>query len=141
MKRIDVVIVGHGGVSAVRAMYVICVVPTAFVGGAAGGVGFRGRDAVFVVVVIVGTVKVSVVQVAHMVPVLYGDVAAAGAVLVGVIFHLALAATLRLGIFPAAMLALYAAFFHPDELRAAWHRLRRRVPAAGGGNGGKHVAA
>jgi hypothetical protein len=46
-----------------------------------------------------------------------------GYVVVGVVFHLALALTLRLGIFPAAMLALYPVFFHPDEIRSVARRL------------------
>ena len=36
---------------------------------------------------------------------------------VGVLLHLGIAATMALGIFPWAMLALYPAFFHPEELR------------------------
>ncbi len=40
----------------------------------------------------------------------------------GVALHLGIAATLQIGIFPWAMLALYPAFFHPDELRAFWRR-------------------
>jgi hypothetical protein len=43
-------------------------------------------------------------------------------VAVGVVFHLTLALTLRLGIFPFAMLACFPAFFRPDELDRAWHR-------------------
>ncbi len=35
---------------------------------------------------------------------------------IGVFLHLGIAATMSLGIFPYAMLALYPAFFHPDEL-------------------------
>lgn len=35
---------------------------------------------------------------------------------VGVVFHLGIALTLNLGIFPWAMLALYPLFLHPDEL-------------------------
>lgn len=56
-------------------------------------------------------------------------------VVVGVAFHLALAGTLRLGIFPAAMLALYPAFFHPDEIAALVRRWRptRGVLEAGHG--------
>lgn len=38
---------------------------------------------------------------------------------VGGVFHLLLAATMELGIFPWAMLALYPAFFDPEELAAA----------------------
>lgn len=44
---------------------------------------------------------------------------------VGVIFHLGIALTMRLGIFPWAMITMYLAFYHPDELRAGWARLRR----------------
>jgi hypothetical protein len=40
-------------------------------------------------------------------------------VAVGVVFHLSLAFTLRLGIFPFAMLACFPAFFRPDELDRA----------------------
>jgi hypothetical protein len=36
--------------------------------------------------------------------------------LVGVMLHVGIAATMAIGIFPYAMLALYPAFFHPDEL-------------------------
>ena len=43
-------------------------------------------------------------------------------VLLGVLFHLSLALTLRLGIFPFAMLALFPAFFRPEELRALGRR-------------------
>ena len=50
-------------------------------------------------------------------------------VTLGVAFHLAIAATLRLGIFPFGMLVLYPALFTPDELAraAAWCR-RDNVP-------------
>jgi hypothetical protein len=40
-------------------------------------------------------------------------------VAIGVVFHLTLAATMRLGIFPFAMLACFPAFFRPDELERA----------------------
>jgi hypothetical protein len=43
-------------------------------------------------------------------------------VLLGVLFHLSLAFTLRLGIFPFAMLALFPAFFRPEELRVLGRR-------------------
>jgi len=52
-------------------------------------------------------------------------------VVVGVIFHLALAGTLRLGVFPAAMLALYPIFFAPQEIAAA-ARWGRRFSGFGG---------
>jgi hypothetical protein len=44
----------------------------------------------------------------------------------GAAFHLAIAATLRLGIFPFGVLALYPLLFHPDELHALARRLRLR---------------
>jgi hypothetical protein len=50
-------------------------------------------------------------------------------VAVGVLFHLSLALTLRLGIFPFAMLACFPAFFRPDELERALARARRRGPS------------
>lgn len=46
---------------------------------------------------------------------------------VGGIFHLLLAVTMELGIFPWAMLALYPAFFDPEELKDALDWVRRRV--------------
>lgn len=52
-------------------------------------------------------------------------------VVVGVVFHVALAATLRLGIFPAAMLVLYPVLFAPQELAAGWRRIRRVVRLGG----------
>jgi hypothetical protein len=45
-------------------------------------------------------------------------------VMTGVLFHLGLALTLRLGIFPFAMLACFPAFFRPQELKRAAERLR-----------------
>jgi hypothetical protein len=45
-------------------------------------------------------------------------------VLVGVVFHLSLAAVLRLGIFPFAMLACFPAFFQPCELERGFARAR-----------------
>jgi len=38
--------------------------------------------------------------------------------------HLGIAATMNLGVFPFGMLALYPAFFHPDEFAGALARLR-----------------
>lgn len=48
-------------------------------------------------------------------------------VLLGAVFHLLLAGSLLLGIFPFMMLAMYPAFFHPDELGAVrrWWASRR----------------
>lgn len=47
--------------------------------------------------------------------------------IVGVFLHVGIAGTMALGIFPYAMLALYPAFFHPDELP---RRLGARKAAA-----------
>lgn len=44
---------------------------------------------------------------------------------VGVLLHIGIAVTMALGIFPYAMVALYPAFFHPDEILALWRRLKR----------------
>jgi hypothetical protein len=59
----------------------------------------------------------------------------------GVVFHVALALSLRLGIFPWAMLACFPAFFHPVELGQATARLRTwratwwaRLPIGSGGS-------
>lgn len=46
---------------------------------------------------------------------------------IGIAFHLSLALSLRLGIFPFAMLACFPAFFRPDELERALARLSARV--------------
>jgi hypothetical protein len=53
-------------------------------------------------------------------------------VAIGVVFHLTLAVTLRLGIFPFAMLACFPAFFRPSELERALGGGRRAsgTPAA-----------
>lgn len=61
-------------------------------------------------------------------------------VALGVAFHLTLALSLRLGIFPFAMLACFPAFFRPEELERGLGRLRgwaasafsrpRRAPSA-----------
>ena len=48
-------------------------------------------------------------------------------VLIGVIFHLGIAGTMSLGIFPYAMLVLYLCFFHPDEFVTAWKWTRVRI--------------
>ena len=45
----------------------------------------------------------------------------------GVAFHLLLAATLKLGIFPYSMLAFFPAFFRPEEIERAFDWLRARV--------------
>ncbi|MEZ4240952.1 MAG: HTTM domain-containing protein [Myxococcota bacterium] len=43
---------------------------------------------------------------------------------VGAFFHVGIAVTMQLGIFPWGMLAVYPAFLHPDELRGLWGRVR-----------------
>jgi hypothetical protein len=45
----------------------------------------------------------------------------------GVAFHLLLAATLKLGIFPYSMLAFFPAFFRPDEIERARDWVRARL--------------
>jgi len=45
----------------------------------------------------------------------------------GVAFHVLLALTLKLGIFPYSMLAFFPAFYRPDELEAVVERLRVRL--------------
>lgn len=57
-------------------------------------------------------------------------------VVFGVAFHLALVLTLRLGIFPTAILAIYPVFFHPKALLAIGRRLPRRVTPGGEGRSG-----
>jgi hypothetical protein len=47
-----------------------------------------------------------------------------GYVALGILFHLSLAMTLRLGIFPFAVLACFPAFFRPEELERAVARAR-----------------
>ncbi len=42
----------------------------------------------------------------------------------GVLMHLGIAATMQIGIFPWAMLAMVPAFFHPDEVARAFRRPR-----------------
>ena len=54
-------------------------------------------------------------------------------VLMGVAFHLSLALSLRLGIFPFAMLACFPAFFRPAELEQAVARLRAALTLRAGG--------
>src|SRR6185503_5898979 len=45
----------------------------------------------------------------------------------GVVFHVGIAVTMRLGVFPWGMLALYPVFFHPDEIEQAARWLRGRI--------------
>ena len=83
---IDVIAVGHGRMTTVRAVNVIFVVALAVVSDASVGVGVRDRDDMFVVVVFMGAVQVPVVQISDVVPVLDGYVTAVRAVLVVVVF-------------------------------------------------------
>ena len=46
--------------------------------------------------------------------------------LVGAVFHVGTHATLRLGIFPFAVMALYPAAIHPDRWRSGWRWLTAR---------------
>jgi hypothetical protein len=46
---------------------------------------------------------------------------------IGVTFHLGIAVTMRLGMFPYGALALYPVFLDPDELSRAWRWLRART--------------
>ncbi len=48
----------------------------------------------------------------------------------GVAFHVLLAFTLKLGIFPFSMLAFFPAFFRPEEIETWFARLRARLPRA-----------
>lgn len=83
---VDVVTVGHCGVAAVRAVHVAAAVSRAVVRDAALRIGVRDGYGVLVIMVVMGTVKVPVVQVAHMVTVPDGDVAAIRTVLMVVVF-------------------------------------------------------
>ena len=83
---IDVIAVRHCRMPTVRAMDVVCVVAFAFVRDAPVRVGVRDLDDVLVVVVVMGAVKVPVVQVPHMVPMLYSNVTAVRPVLMVVVF-------------------------------------------------------
>ena len=44
--------------------------------------------------------------------------------LIGASFHLGIAVTMRLGIFPFGMLAVWPVFLHPDELARVWRYAR-----------------
>ncbi len=50
-------------------------------------------------------------------------------VLLGAAFHVGIALSMRLGIFPFGTLALYPAFFPPDEWSRWWARLTSMVPS------------
>jgi hypothetical protein len=49
-------------------------------------------------------------------------------ILTGMSFHFGIAVTMRLGVFPWGMLAMYPALFHPDELARAWTWAQARLP-------------
>lgn len=77
----NVVSVRHGFVSTARAMLVaVFMAGTVVAARAVGGIGLADFDGALVHMVSVGTVKVSVVEVAGVVSVLDGSVATAGAV-------------------------------------------------------------
>ncbi len=82
---IDVIIVRNSRMAAVGAMNVVLVVALAVVGDAPVRVGVRDRYYMLLVVVFMGAVQVPVVQVPHMVLVLYGNVTAVRAVFMSVI--------------------------------------------------------
>jgi Vitamin K-dependent gamma-carboxylase len=50
----------------------------------------------------------------------------------GMSFHVGIAVTMRLGIFPWGLLAMYPVLFHPDELARAAAWVQARVPRWGG---------
>jgi hypothetical protein len=50
----------------------------------------------------------------------------------GLSFHVGIAVTMRLGIFPWGMIAMYPVLFHPDELARAAAWAQARVPRWGG---------
>ena len=83
---VDVITVRHRRMPAVRAVNVVRFVALAVVGDATVGVNARDLDDVLVVVVFMGAVKVPVMQIADMVSVLHGNVAAVRAVLMVVVF-------------------------------------------------------
>jgi hypothetical protein len=74
---VDVVAVGHGFVAAARTMHVV---PAGVYRMTAIGVGGTDFDCMLVVVVFVGIVQVSVVEIIRVVTVADGRVATAGAV-------------------------------------------------------------
>ena len=85
-KVVDMIAVGYRGMPAARAVNMVLVVALAVVGGASVRIGLRDLDGVLIVVVAMGTMKVPVVQIPHVVSMLYSQVAAVRAVLVVVVF-------------------------------------------------------
>lgn len=84
---VGVIAVGHGLVTAARAVLVTGLVRAAVViGRTALGIRFVDRDRVLVHVVSMGMMQVAVVQVVHMIAVLDGHMAAPGPMDVGMAF-------------------------------------------------------
>jgi hypothetical protein len=52
--------------------------------------------------------------------------------LTGLSFHVGIAVTMRLGIFPWGMIALYPALLRPDEITRAIAWLQSRIPRGNG---------
>ena len=97
---VDVVTVGHGLVAAAGAMHVVARVPATVVARSAGpGVGGVDLDLALVRVALVRAMHVAVVQVADVVAVLDGGVAALGAVGVIVVVVLVAVHELVVGCF------------------------------------------
>jgi len=85
-KIIDVIAVRHGGVPAVRTVHVVCSMAFAVVSLAAVRVCAAYLDNVLVVMPVVSAVQMAIVQVADVIAVPDGDVAAVRSMLMGVIF-------------------------------------------------------
>ena len=83
---VDVIAVGNGRMPAAGPVDVACVVSLAVVSGASVRVGVRYLQRVLVVVAVMSAVQVPVMQIADVVTVLNGNVAAVGSMLVGVVF-------------------------------------------------------
>ncbi|MCH2097921.1 MAG: hypothetical protein MK142_05990, partial [Pseudomonadales bacterium] len=79
---VDVIAVRYCLVAATRTVHVICLVTAAVVGPTTLRIRFADRDSMLVVVILVGAMQVAVVQVADVITVLNGGVAATGSVLV-----------------------------------------------------------
>ena len=82
---VDMVTVRYRGVAATRAVNVIRIMAFTSMCCASVGVQIGYLNAVLVIVAVMGAVQVPVVQIAHMVVVLDGDVATVGAVFMRVI--------------------------------------------------------
>lgn len=82
----DMVAVRYGGVATIRTMHVVRVVPLAVVGATAVGIRVGDFDHVLIAVVLMRTVQMAIVQIANVIAMFDGDVAAVRAVLMRVIF-------------------------------------------------------